>query len=103
MAQRVLRIEGLPEAALDAAAAFHAEWMPKAREVLGSANELVLSFPSAPYDHRGWRLAAVQDLARAAAPKRVNGIVGDEENALGETIAWLATAPGVTGQLLAVR
>ena len=103
MAQRVLRIEGLPEAALDAAAAFHAEWLPKAREVLGTVDQLVLSFPTESYDHRGWRLAAVQDLARAAAPKRVNGIVGDEETALDETVAWLATAPGVTGQLLALR
>ena len=102
----VLAVEGLPEGALDAAAAFHAEWLPRARALLdGLAAEghLVLVFPAASYDHRGWRLAAEQDLARAAAPKRVNGIVGDEETALDETVAWLATAPGVTGQLLATR
>ena len=102
----VLAVEGLPEGALDAAAAFHAEWLPRARaqlDGLAAEGHLVLVFPAAPYDHRGWRLAAVQDLARAAAPKRVNGIVGDEETALDETVAWLATAPGVTGQLLATR
>ena len=103
MAQRVLRIEGLPEAALDAAAAFHAEWLPKAREVLGTVDQLVLSFPTESYDHRGWRLAAVQDLARAAAPRRVNAIAGDDQPAIAQTVDWLAQAPGVTGQLLAVE
>ena len=42
------------------------------------------------------------------APKRANGVIGDEggpdaSNTMDEVIAWLATAPGVTGQLLAVR
>jgi hypothetical protein len=100
MAQQVLRIEGLPEEALGAAAAFHAEWLPKARE-LAERDDLALVFPPAPYDHRGWRLAAVQDLARAAAPKRVNGVVGDDEAATGQAVAWLAEAAGITGQLLA--
>lgn len=99
MGQRVLRIEGLPEAPLDAAAAFHAGWLPEARD-LAERDELVLVFPPAPYDHRGWRLAAVQDLARAAAPRRVNGVVGDDEAATGQAVAWLAAAPGITGQLL---
>jgi hypothetical protein len=63
---------------------------------------LALIFPPAPYDHRGWRLAAVQDLARAAGPARVNAIAGDDEAAIAETLAYLERAPGVTGQLLAV-
>jgi hypothetical protein len=63
----------------------------------------VLIFPPAPHDHRGWRLAAVQDLAREAAPRRVNGIVGADDTAIAETQAWLEQAPGVTGQLLAVE
>jgi len=139
MGQRVLRIEGLPQDALDAAAVFHAEWLPALRdpprggEVAArradgggsppdtpldeasphhqpaagppprAGEDLVLLFPSAPYDHRGWRIAALQDLARAAAPRRVNGVAGDDERAIEETVAWLAEAPGVTGQLLAVR
>ena len=101
----VLAVEGLPEGALDAAAAFHAEWLPRARALLdGLAAEghLVLVFPAAPYDHRGWRLAAVQDLARAAAPRRVNAVAGDAAQAIAQTVDWLAQAPGVTGQLLAV-
>jgi hypothetical protein len=63
---------------------------------------LVIIFPSAPYDHRGWRLAAVQDLARAVAPGRVNAIAGDDEAAIAATLVYLEGAPGVTGQLFAV-
>ena len=102
----VLAVEGLPEGALDAAAAFHAEWLPRARaqlDGLAAEGHLVLVFPAAPYDHRGWRLAAVQDLARAAAPRRVNAIAGDDQPAIAQTVDWLAQAPGVTGQLLAVE
>jgi hypothetical protein len=104
MGQQVLRIDGLPQGALDAAAAFHQEWLPRARTFLDpprSGEDLVLIFPAAPYDHRGWRLAAIQDLARAAAPGRVNAIAGDDEEAIAAAVEWLAEAPGVTGQLLA--
>ena len=105
MGQAVLRVEGLPEGALDAAEAFYEAWLPQARAALNpsrSEEDLVIVFPSAPYDHRGWRLAAVQDLARESAPKRANGIVGDDNEAIAATLHWLASAPGVTGQLLAV-
>jgi hypothetical protein len=99
MGQAVLRIESLPEGALEAAAAFHAEWLPAARAL---SENLVLVFPAARRDHRGWRLAAIQDLAREAAPRRVNGVAGDDERAVTAAIDWLAHAPGITGQLLAV-
>lgn len=103
MGQAVLRIEGLPEAALDAAAMFHAEWLPKARALLDPPGEdLALVFPPAAYDHRSWRLAAVQDLARESAPARVNAVAGDDQTAISEALDWLANAPGITGQLLAV-
>lgn len=67
-----------------------------------AGEDLAIVFPSAPYDHRGWRLSAVQDLAREAAPGRVNGVVGDDRDAIAATVDWLASSPGVTGQLLAV-
>ena len=102
MGQQVLRIEGLPESALEAAAAFRAEWLTALLDAPPAGEDLVLVFPPVPYDHRGWRLAALQDLARAAAPLRVNGVAGDDERAIEEAVAWLATAPGVTGQLLAL-
>jgi hypothetical protein len=102
MKQAVLRIVGLPGGALDAAAQFHQRELPHVRAALGDAEALALVFPPAPYDHRGWRLAAVQDLAREAAPKRVNAVAGDDEQAVAKTLAWLEQAPGITGQLLAV-
>jgi hypothetical protein len=102
MSQAVMRIEGLPDGALDAAAAFHGEWLPRARNELERADALVLVMSAATYDHRGWRLAAVQDLAREAAPKRVNAVAGDDEQTIAQTIEWLWQAPGITGQLLAV-
>jgi hypothetical protein len=103
MGQSVLRVEGLPETPLDAAAAFHAGALPNARARLLEADALVLVFPPATHDHEGWRLAAVQGMAREAAPKRVNAIVGSDDAAIAETIAWLDAAPGVTGQLLSVQ
>ena len=102
MRQAALRVGGLPEGALDAAAAFHGEWLARARAALAASDALVLVFAAAPYDHRGWRLAAVQDLAREAAPKRVNGIAGDHERMRAKAAGWLAQAPGITGQLLAL-
>jgi hypothetical protein len=102
MGQAVLRVEGLPENALDAAARFHAHDVPRSRELLRDAQALALVLAPARYDHHGWRLAAVQDLAREAAPKRVNAVVGDDERAIAEALAWLSAAPGITGQLLAV-
>jgi len=100
--QAVLRITGLPAAALEAVAAFHGEYLSRARAELAEADALALVFPSAPYDHTGWRKAAVADLAREAAPKRVNGVAGDAASAIDATLAWLAEAPGITGQLFAV-
>jgi hypothetical protein len=101
--QAVLRISGLPETALDAAAAFHGDHLPRARaELAGEADALALVFPAASYDHAGWRRAAVADLAREATPKRVNGVTGADEAAIDATLAWLAQAPGITGQLLPV-
>ena len=102
MMQTVLRISGLPAAALDAAAAFHGEHLLRARAELAGEDALALVFPAAPYDHAGWRKAAVRNLAREAAPKRVNGVAGDDEAAIAATLQWLDRAPGITGQLLAV-
>ena len=98
---RVVRVGPLPESALEAAAEFHAGVMPSIPP-LPSEEDIVIIFPPAPYDHCGWRRAVVQDLARAAAPGRVNAIVGEDEAAIAATLTYLDGAPGVTGQLLAV-
>lgn len=89
---------GLPAAPLDAAAAFHARVVPAVRKAAGS--DLAILFDSADHRHLGWRRAAVEALAREAAPNRVNGVAGAEGEAVDQTCAYLAAAPGVTGQLL---
>ena len=114
MTQMVLAMFDLPDGPLDAAAHFLAEQVPMARELLDGTAQLpgpglpkdlealAFIFPSAAKDHHGWRVAAIQALAREATPKRVNGVVGDDLEAIAEVTDWLANAPGITGQLLAV-
>jgi hypothetical protein len=63
-------------------------------------DNLVLRFPPADHTQRAWRLAAVQELARELAPLRVNAVASDEEKAIAAAVAYLETAPGVTGQYL---
>ena len=102
MAQAVLVTGALPAAPLDAAAAFHAADLRRARALLAGGGDLAIRFPPADHPHRAWRLAVVQELAREAAPRRVNGVEGNDDPATAATIAWLADAPAITGQLLAV-
>ncbi|WP_305096664.1 Rossmann fold domain-containing protein [Croceibacterium aestuarii] len=81
------------------------ESLPSASAPLPSpraGEALVIVFPPASHEHRAWRLAAVQELAREMAPRRVNGIVGADRQDIARTLAYLERAPGVTGQLLAV-
>ena len=95
----------LPGEALAAAADFHARVLADIRAVLAQARDhLTIVFPAADHTHRAWRLAAVQGLAREHAPLRINAIesgdaTGDEAG-ITAALAWLGTAPGVTGQLL---
>ena len=98
----LLRVDGLSDGALAASAQFHAEILPQALEVLVGGEDVILAFPAADHSHRGWRLAVVQQLARDAAPLRVNALAGGYEAALSAAVNYLAGAPGVTGQLLAL-
>ena len=96
-----MRIERLPEQALDAAAEFHARWTAQALHLLANdTSVLTIVVPPAAYDHADWRRAAVRSLARKAAPARVNMVAGEDGEALAATLDYLATASGVTGQLL---
>lgn len=97
----VLRVGGLPDEALDAAAAFYDQWLPRALKQLSPDSEvLTIVLSGAAYDHTDWRRAAARDIARAAAPQRVNIVAGDDEGAIAATVEYLARAPGVTGQYL---
>ena len=104
MVQAVLHATGLPEAPLDAAARFHSEQVPIALKMLdGTIDALAIVFPSGGKPHQDWQLAVVQALAREAAPKRVNGVVGGGIDTVHATTDWLASAAGITGQLLSVE
>jgi hypothetical protein len=91
----------LPESPLDAAAEFFASIVPQARAAL-AASDVVIAFSSADHAHAAWRLAAVQELAREAAPHRVNAVAGPAGAGQAAVLAYLGRAPGVTGQVLQV-
>lgn len=97
----LVRIDGLPDDPLAAAAHFHGAIVPQLAQAGG---DLLLAFPPADHAHRGWRVAAVQALARAAAPRRINAVAADAASgaAIARAEAYLAAAPGVTGQYFAL-
>jgi hypothetical protein len=100
--QRRHEVGLLPDGALDAAGAFMAFHLEPARRILSEAETTALAIvlPPAAHDHREWRLALARDLAREAAPKRVNVVAGVSGAAREQTLRFLADAPGVTGQYL---
>lgn len=95
----LVRIAGLDADPLAAAATFHGEWAARLA-VWPGADDLVLVWPPADHAHHGWRLAAVQLLARRLAPRRVNAVAGDDAAAIAAAADYLGRAPGLTGQLL---
>lgn len=101
--QAVLSVDGLPTAPADAAALFHRRWLPQARAAIaaltGEDRALLIALPEADHTHAEWRLAMVRMLAREVAPARVN-CAACGLDALERFAAFLADAPGVTGQYL---
>jgi hypothetical protein len=97
-------VTDLPAEPLDAAAEFYARELPEIRDDadINSELDLVIVFEPAGHDHRAWRLAAIQELARELAPRRINALVGKDESSIYEAMRYLDSAPGVTGQLLAI-
>lgn len=96
-----LRVGPLPDEALAASTAFYGEWLAQVREAIAHAPEhLTLIFPPADFTHRGWRLAAVQGLARESVPKRINALETDGDAAIHAALAYIALADGLTGHLL---
>ena len=114
MAQLVIAALDLSDDPLDASTEFLTEVAPAARKMLSSSgpvpglqssdtlDAVAFVFSGVTKEHYGWRLAAIQSLAREAAPKRVNGVAGDDYETSRAATDWLANAPGITGQLLAV-
>lgn len=94
-------IVGLPPSPLDAAADFHSRNLPQIRDdcAVLPDHDVLIVFEPASHAHRGWRLAAVQQLAREASPRRVNALVSEDRAAILAALAWLERAAGVTGQV----
>lgn len=95
----LIEARGLPENPLDAAASFHNKVLPAIRAAIATSGGTVIAFDPAGHEHYNWRLAVTQELAREAAPARVNAIVGESGETLHSTLAFIASAPGVTGQI----
>ena len=97
----MLRIDvtGLPDLPSAAAAAFHRDWLGRAQASLEGDN-LTLVFAPADHTHNGWRLAAVQMLAREHAPRRVNAVASDDPAGIAAALDYLGAAGGITGQYL---
>ena len=97
----LLAVQPLPDLPSAAAAVFHRDFLPRAATLLGSGAQcLTLVFAAADHTHRGWRLAAVQTLAREHVPARVNALAGGNAAAVTAALAYLGAAKGVTGQYL---
>jgi len=96
MAQAEYHVSDLPEGSLQASAVFFAEHLEKVRAKLGQG-DLVITLPSAGPDHTDWRQALARDLARAAAPMRVNVIGAGDAEGKEALIRYLADAKGLTG------
>lgn len=94
------QVPALTGSPVEAAAGFHANVLPTILERLRTVDELLVVFPIADHSHRAWRLAVVQGLAREHAPVRVNAVASDDPAAVAEAAAFIARAPGVTGQYL---
>ena len=94
---------------LDSAELFYRECLPGIRRQLGNESNpctrdgAIIVFRNGWPNHRAWRLAVIQELARESAPKRVNGIVAPDHAEIRPTVEWLTQAPGVTGQLLEIE
>lgn len=101
----ILHLGPLSDDALGAAADCHARLLPGIEATLaGGADPLTLVFlplsSERAHEHRAWRLALVQGLARRFAPSRVNAVESDDPQAVAAAADWLASAGAVTGQLL---
>lgn len=89
---------------LAAAAAFHADHLPRIEAALADGVSVILRFDHAEDKPHRWRREAIAALARKHAPLRVNAVAPagqtPDEAAIEATIAFLAANEGVTGQLL---
>lgn len=96
-----IEVDGLPDEALAAAGVFHQHWLSHIEGALEQGQDVMIVVPSADHTHREWRLAIVAGLARKHTPLRVNMVAG-EGAGIDASEAYLAGAPGITGQYLEI-
>ena len=94
---RLVTVTGLPEAALAAAGAFHRDHLAEIEGILKNGEDIMIALVPADHTHREWRLALAAGLAREHTPARANVVAG-EGAAIDAFAAYLAEAPGITGQ-----
>lgn len=103
MSLKRIEARDLPALSLDAASAFHTLILPQIRGASASGDasgdNCVVLFDPADHSHESWRKAAIGELAREAAPCRLNGVIGSSQSAIDEICDYLANAQGVTGQI----
>lgn len=92
-----IEVEGLPEEPLAAAGVFHQNWLDPIERALETGLDVMVTLDPADHTHGEWRRAAAAMLARKHAPQRANLVAGTSEK-LAAVEAYLAKAPGVTGQ-----
>lgn len=96
---RRVTVADLPAAPLAASSAFHRDHLPEIERIMASGEDVMIALPPADHTHREWRLALAAGLARAGVPARANVVAG-EGAVLDAFEAYLAEAPGITGQYL---
>ena len=95
---RRVTVVDLPAAPLAASGAFHRDHLASVEAIMTSGEDVMIALPPADHTHREWRALAT-GLARAHAPARANVVAG-EGDVLDAFEAYLAEAPGITGQYL---
>ena len=94
-----IEVEGLPQEPLAAAGLFHQNWLDPIERALEAGLDVMVTLDPADHTHGEWRKAAAAMLARKHTPRRVNLVAGEGAR-LDAIAAYLAKAPGVTGQYL---
>lgn len=94
-----IAVEALPEEPLAAAGLFHQNWLDPIERALAAGQDVTVVMEPADHTHAEWRRAAAAMLARKYAPCRIN-LISSREAAPDDIAAYLAAAPGVTGQYL---
>ena len=89
---RRVTVVDLPAAPLAASGAFHRDHLASVEAIMTSGEDVMIALP--PADH-----TLATGLARAHAPARANVVAG-EGDVLDAFEAYLAEAPGITGQYL---